>query len=288
MPDGVVFLTGATGFIGGRLLASLVADGVGVRALARDPGRLDGAAVEIVEGDILDTALLERALAGTSVAYYLVHSLGSDDFGTADRVAAQSFAAAASTAGVGRIVYLGGLGRGKLSPHLASRQEVGRILRESSVPAIELQASVVIGEGSVSYDAFKTLAQLPIVVLPHWVETPSQPIAVDDVIAYLREAAEVEIDGSAIFEIGGADAVPYRAILEALGGAAVTVPAPAAAAAAATRLKGIQPERMRVVSDLLDSLRVDTSVHDDLASRTFSVRPRGLRAAIDLASQQQP
>jgi uncharacterized protein YbjT (DUF2867 family) len=280
MPDRAVFLTGATGYIGGRLLDSLLADGVSVRALARDPGRLDGAGVEIVEGDILDTALLERTLGGTQVAYYLVHSLGSDDFGSADRDAAQSFAAAASAAGVRRIVYLGGLGRGELSPHLASRQEVGRILRESGVPAVELQASVVIGEGSISYDAFKTLAQLPLVVLPEWVDTPSQPIAVDDVIAYLREAAEVELDGSTIFEIGGADVVPYRAILEALGGAAVTVPAPAAAAAAATRLKAVQPARMRVVSDLLDSLRVDTSVHDDSALRRFSVRPRGLSEAI--------
>jgi uncharacterized protein YbjT (DUF2867 family) len=286
MPEGRVFLTGATGFVGGRLLESLRADGVAVRALARDAARLDGAAVEVVEGDVLDTALLERALAGTAVAYYLVHSLGRDDFGSADRLAAQSFAAAASSAGVGRIVYLGGLGRGELSPHLASRQEVGRILRESGVTAVELQASVVIGAGSVSYGAFKTLAQLPLAVLPDWVETPSQPIALDDVVAYLREAAEVELDGSAIFEIGGADVVPYRAILEALGGAAVTVPAPAAAATVATGLKAVQPERVRVVSDLFDSLRVDTSVHDDRASRTFSVRPRGLEAAIAAAAQE--
>lgn len=142
---------------------------------------------------------------------------------------------------------------------------------------------MVIGEGSVPYDAFQTRAQLPLVVLPEWVDTPSQPIAVDDVIAYLREAAEVELDGSTIFEIGGADVVPYRAIVEALGGAAVTVHAPAAAASVATRLKAVQPARMRVVSDLLDSLRVDTSVHDDSALRRFSgtaLRPRGLSEAI--------
>lgn len=284
MPEGAVFLTGATGFVGGRLLDSLLADGAAVRALTRDAARLDGRKLEVVEGDVLDTALLERALTGTSVAYYLIHSLGSDDFGSADREAAQSFAAAASSAGVGRIVYLGGLGRGELSPHLASRQEVGRILRESGVAAVELQASVVIGEGSVSYEAFRTLAQLPLAVLPHWVETPSQPVAVEDVVAYLREAAEIELAASTIFEIGGADVVPYRAILEALGGAAVTVPAPAAAAAVATRLKGLQPGRVRVVSDLLDSLRVDTSVHDESALRAFSVRPRGLSEAIAAAA----
>ncbi|HEY6963380.1 MAG TPA: NAD(P)H-binding protein [Gaiellaceae bacterium] len=273
-----IFLTGATGYVGGRLLEALLARGDEVRALTRDASRLQRDGVEVVEGDVRDD--VSAALADVDVAYYLVHSLGSDDFGGADREAAQAFAESARAADVGRIVYLGGLGRGDLSPHLASRQEVGKLLRESGVPTIELRASVVIGEGSVSYDTFTTLAQLPLAVLPDWIDTPSQPIAIDDVVAYLVEAADVELDGSAVYEIGGADVVPYRAILEAVGGSAVTLPAPSLVADLATVLKPLQPERARVVSDLLDSLRVDTSVHDDAALRAFSVRPRGLAEAV--------
>lgn len=275
-----IFLTGATGYVGGRLLESLVADGREVRALTRDASRLDGQ-VEVVEGDVRDD--LTDALADVDVAYYLVHSLGTADFGTADREAAQAFAASAEGAGVGRIVYLGGLGRGDLSPHLASRQEVGRILRDSGVPTIEFRASVVIGEGSVSYDTFTTLAQLPLAVLPDWIDTPSQPIAIDDVVAYLVEAADIDLDASVVYEIGGADVVPYRAILDAVGGRSVTVPAPELVASVATMLKPLQPERAKVVSDLFDSLRIDTTVQDDAASSVFSVRPRGLDEAVAAA-----
>jgi uncharacterized protein YbjT (DUF2867 family) len=275
------FVTGGTGYVGGRLLDALAAKGVEVRALTRDASRLDRDGVEVVEGDVRGD--LTAGLADVDVAYYLVHSLGTQDFGTADRDAADAFAASARAAGVGRIVYLGGLGRGDLSPHLASRQEVGRILRESGVPTIELRASVVIGDGSVSFDTFTTLAALPVSVLPDWIDTPSQPIAIDDVVRYLVEAAEVDVDGSAVYEIGGADVVPYRAVLEAVGGTAITLPAPGIVADIATALKPVQPERARVVSDLLDSLRVDTSVHDDAALRAFSVRPLGLQAALEAA-----
>jgi uncharacterized protein YbjT (DUF2867 family) len=278
-----VFLTGATGYVGGRLLDALLAEGREVRALTRDPSRLDRPAVEVVEGDVRDD--LTDALADVDVAYYLVHSLGDADFGTSDRDAARSFAAAAARAGVGRIVYLGGLGRGELSPHLASRQEVGELLRRSGVPTVELRASVVIGKGSVSYDTFETLARLPLAVLPDWVDTASQPIAIDDVIAYLLEAADVDVDGSRVFEIGGADVVPYRAILDELGGSAVTLPAPGVVADLASVLKPLQPERARVVSDLLDSLRIDTSVQDDEALRVFAVRPRGLAEAVTAAAR---
>jgi len=280
MPNPRVFLTGATGYVGGKLLAALHDRGAELRALSRSGEPIEG--VEVWKGDVRDEETLTRALEGSEIAYYLVHALGEDDFGTSDREAALSFAAAASAAGVGRIVYLGGIGRGDLSPHLASRQEVGRILRESGVPTLELRASVVLGEGSVSFDAFKALASLPVTVLPDWIDTPSQPIGVADVVAYLLEAAEIELEGSAVFEIGGADRVPYRAILDALGGGSVVeVPAPEIVASLVTALKPLQPERMRIVSDLLDSLRNDTSVHDDSALRVFSVRPRGLAEAVD-------
>jgi uncharacterized protein YbjT (DUF2867 family) len=283
MPDGLVFVTGATGYVGGRLLADLDARGARTRALTRDGSKLQTTSADVVEGDVADTDLLRGALAGTSVAYYLVHSLGTGDFGAADREAARSFANAAADAGVGRIVYLGGLGRGELSAHLASRQEVGKILRDSGVPTVEFRASVVIGAGSVSYDAFRTLAALPLTVLPDWIDNPSQPIAIDDVVAYLVEAGEIALDESAVFEIGGADAVTYRAILDALGASVAALPVPAVATDFATLLKPLQPRRARIVADLLDSLRFDTAVHDDSALRVFSVRPRGLDEAIRAA-----
>ena len=285
MPAAPVLLTGASGYVGGRVLEALLARGVEVRAVGRDRRRLEGTGAEIREGDVRDGEFLAGALDGVGVAYYLVHSLGTTDFGSADREAATAFAFAAANAGLERIVYLGGLGRGDLSPHLASRQEVGEILRASPVPTIELRASIVVGEGSVSYDAFRTLARLPVAVLPDWVDTPSQPIAIADVVAYLLEAAEIDCDGSCVFEIGGADVVPYRAVLEAVGGVVTTVPAPGLVADLAGVLKPLQPERARVVSDLLDSLRVDTSVHDDAALRAFSVRPLGLVDAVAAAGR---
>jgi uncharacterized protein YbjT (DUF2867 family) len=154
------------------------------------------------------------------------------------------------------------------------------------VPTVELQASVVIGKGSVSYDTFATLAAFPVAVLPDWVDTPSQPIAIDDVVAYLLEAATVEVDGSAVFEIGGADRVPYRAILEEIGGTALTLPAPGLVADLAGALKPLQPERAKVVSDLVDSLRFDTSVEDTSALTAFSVRPVGLAEAVAKAKEE--
>jgi len=282
MPDGVVFLTGASGFVGSRLLRALNAQGVHVRALSRNPAALDGRA-ELVQGDVRDTETVTEALRGASVAYYLVHSLGTGDFAAADRDAARSFALAAAASDLPRIVYLSGIGRGTLSPHLESRQEVGKILRRSKSTTIELRASIVIGDGSVSYDAFKALAKIPLALLPDWLDTRSQPIAIDDVVRYLLEAADLPTDESRIYEIGGRDVVPYRAILEALGGSAVIAPVPGIAATLATYLQPLEPERVRVVSDLLDSLRIDTSVQDDAALSAFSVEPMGLTDAIATA-----
>jgi uncharacterized protein YbjT (DUF2867 family) len=283
-----VLLTGATGYVGGKLLDALLDRNVPVRALTRDVSRLAArAGLEVAAGNVSDAASLAGAFDGVGVAYYLVHSLGAENYAETDRDAARTFGAAALAAGVERIVYLGGIGHGELSPHLESRQEVGKILRESGVPTVELRASIVIGAGSVSFDAFTTLVDtLPLTVLPDWARTPSQPIAVDDVVAYLLEAAKLELDGSEVFEIGGSDRVPYTAILEEYARqsgaprAIATVPAPGALSTVATALKPLQPERARIVSDLFDSLRIDTSVQDDRANDRFTVRPRGLTDAI--------
>jgi uncharacterized protein YbjT (DUF2867 family) len=284
MPHRTTFVTGATGFVGGRLVDALLERGDEVLALTRDASRLDPReGVNVIEGDVADVELVADALQRARVAYYLVHSLGTDDFEVRDRKAAAAFADAAERAGLERIVYLSGLGRGSLSPHLASRQEVGLVLRQSAVTTVELRASVVVGRGSVSFDTFEALAELPVAVLPDWINNLSQPIAVDDVVAYLLESGDIDLDGDAIFEIGGRDVVPYREILGALGGAAATVPMPGLVADVARYLKGVQPERMRVVTDLLDSLRVDTTVQDDAALTAFDIRPRGLSEAIATA-----
>jgi uncharacterized protein YbjT (DUF2867 family) len=215
----LVLLTGATGYVGGRLLRALESDGVRVRCLVRDPRRLHvrrEPSTEVLEGDVMNPADLRAAMRGVTHAYYLVHSMAAtDDFVRRDREAATNFAAAAQAAGVGRIIYLGGLGSGdNLSPHLASRQEVGRILRGSGVPTIEFRASVIVGSGSLSFDMVRSLVdRLPVMVTPRWVRIRTQPIAIEDVIAYLRKAISVPLAGSEIFEIGVADRVTNQDLM---------------------------------------------------------------------------
>src|SRR3954454_16308683 len=187
-----VLITGATGYVGGRLLGALVERGESVRCLARRPDAIaPGPGLEIVAGDALDATSVRQALEGIDLAYYLIHAMSSpDSFEQLDRRAAVNFAEAARDAGVRRIVYLGGLGDGPdLSPHLASRHEVGRLLASTGVETVELRASIVIGSGSLSFELVRALTErLPVMVTPRWVETRAQPIAIEDVIAYLLGA----------------------------------------------------------------------------------------------------
>jgi uncharacterized protein YbjT (DUF2867 family) len=211
MSDGSILLTGATGYVGGRLLPALEACGRPVRCLARRPEFLAArvaASTEIVAGDLLDPGSVRAALGGIETAYYMVHSMGSKaDFQAQDRRAAEMFGQEAKRAGVRRIVYLGGLGSGSdLSPHLASRQEVGRILRTSGVPTLEFRASIIIGSGSLSFEMIRALVEkLPFMITPRWVRVEAQPISIEDAIAYLVAALEAEGKESSIVEIGGAD-----------------------------------------------------------------------------------
>ena len=208
-PTSRVLLTGATGYVGGRLLRALEDRGHRLRCLARKPEHLASRVApqtEVVAGDVVSGEGLAEALSGVETAYYLVHSMGSaEGFEEEDRRAARNFGAAARAAGVRRIVYLGGLAdeSGELSPHLRSRLEVGRLLRDSGVPVIELRASIVIGSGSLSFEMIRALVEhLPVMVMPRWVSTRSQPIGIDDLIAYLLEALHAEPSGDAIYEIG--------------------------------------------------------------------------------------
>lgn len=214
-------VTGATGYIGGLLVPRLLADGWRVRVLSRSARKLTDRPwfndVEVVEGDASNPADLARALHGVEVGYYLVHSMdGAGDFIRRDRELAQGFGAAARGAGVRRLVYLGGLHpEGELSDHLASRVEVGEILLGSGVPTAVLQAGVVLGDGSASFDMLRHLTErLPAMIAPKWLHNRIQPIAVDDVLHYLVAAASLPEGVNQTFDIGGPEVFTYREMMQ--------------------------------------------------------------------------
>ncbi|RAY11238.1 DUF2867 domain-containing protein [Actinomadura craniellae] len=214
-------VTGASGYIGGRLVPELLAAGHRVRCMVRRAGGLRdqpwAARVEVVEADALEPAAVRRALAGVDVAYYLIHAIGRGaDFAERDRRAARTFGAAARDAGVGRLVYLGGLhSAGRLSPHLRSRAEVESILLGSGVPTAVLRAAVIIGSGSASFEMLRYLTErLPVMVTPRWVHTRIQPIAVRDVLRYLVGCAGLPASVHRTFDIGGPDVLTYADMMQ--------------------------------------------------------------------------
>jgi uncharacterized protein YbjT (DUF2867 family) len=211
-----ILVTGATGFIGSRLVPVLVDAGYDVRAMTRRPEAYDGPGTA-VGGDVHDPATLGPALEGTDVAYYLVHSLDADDFENKDARASQAFGEAAAEAGVRQIVYLGGLGAegADLSAHLRSRREVEGLLGGGGVPVTVLRAGIVVGAGGISWELTRQLVKnLPAMVVPKWVVTRTQPIAVDDVIRYLVGVADEPRARDRIFEIGGPEQMTYLEMLE--------------------------------------------------------------------------
>ena len=224
----LVLVTGVTGYIGGRLVPELVAAGYRVRAMARNPRRLEDRDwfddVEVVEADAGDRHQLDAALEGVDVAYYLIHAIGSGKrFESRDRHTALTFGAAAREAGVGRVVYLGGLypGGEELSPHLDSRREVGEILMASGVPTTVLRAAVILGSGSASFEMLRYLTdRLPVMVAPRWLDTRIQPIAVRDVLHYLVGSASMPSDVNRGFDIGGPDVLTYRQMMQRYAAAA--------------------------------------------------------------------
>ncbi|MGQ4556371.1 NAD(P)H-binding protein [Halobellus sp. GM3] len=229
-----VLVTGATGFVGGRLVPALRAAGHEVTALVRDASRYESPeSVRVVEGDLLEPGSFDAAL-DVDAAYYLVHSMRSGaDFEARDRTAARNFARAASERGVDRVVYLGGLGedRDRLSEHLRSRREVERLLAAGEYDLTTLRAAILIGSGSASFEMIVQLAsRLPVMVTPRWVETRCQPIFVDDAIEYLVGVLDVPETAGETYEIGGPDVLTYREILTRVGGhrgrAPVIVPVP--------------------------------------------------------------
>jgi uncharacterized protein YbjT (DUF2867 family) len=218
-----ILVTGATGYIGGRLVPALLTAGHAVRCFVREPARLEGrfAGVEVAAGDVFDDDALSAALQGCEVAYYLVHSMSDDrrDFARRDREAARRFGSAAAAAGIARIIYLGGLGQdgdaaAKLSPHLRSRHEVGDELRAAGVPVTEFRAAIIVGSGSISFEMLRYLTErLPVMIAPKWVRTRAQPIGIRDVLAYLVAALATPQSTGRIIEIGGADVLAYRDLM---------------------------------------------------------------------------
>jgi len=206
-----VLVAGASGFVGSHLARALVQGGYDVRAMTRQPEEYDGAGAA-VHGDVADPASLPDALAGVDAAYYLVHSLDSPDFEDKDAQAARNFAAACQAAGVGQIIYLGGLGRDdeELSPHLRSRREVEHLLAGTDVPVTVLRAAVVVGHGGISWEITRQLVDhLPLMITPKWVDTRTQPIALPDVVRYLVGVLGEEKALGRTFEIGGPEVLRY-------------------------------------------------------------------------------
>ncbi len=221
-----IFVTGATGYIGGRLVPQLLAEGYRVRAAARNPVKLrtrpwaEHPSVELVAADAFDSDSMREAMQGCAAAYYLVHSMNpkTDDFAEADRRAAVVVSGAAAAAGVGRLIYLSGLGEEPegLSEHLSSRAEVARILRKGPVPVTVLRAAMIIGSGSASFEILRYLVErLPIMIPPRWIDTPCQPIAVRNVLNYLTGCLRCPQTIGETYDIGQPEATTYRSLIKA-------------------------------------------------------------------------
>lgn len=297
----IVLVTGASGYVGGRLLPFLEDQDLTLRCLTRKPEKLIPTrrdSTEVVAGDVLDPASLVAALEGVHAAYYLIHLMSDfPDFERKDREGAGHFAEAARKAGVRRIIYLGGLGDSQdpeLSPHLRSRHEVGEILRASGVETIEFRASMVIGVGSLSYELMKSLTErLPVMLCPRWLSTPTQPIAVDDLLEYLLAAKDLSPGPSRIFEIGGAEVSSYGKLIQeyarqrGLRRWLVSVPV-LTPYLSGLWLSLVTPSHSEVGRHLVEGLRNPTVVMDKTTLGSFPIRPIGVKEAIARAIDQTP
>lgn len=293
-----VLIAGATGYIGRLLAQSLREDGRDVRCLVRDPAKaqdLAAAGCEIVRGDVLEPSTLAPALEGIELAYYLVHSMGrgasGGDFAKRDATAAKNFGGAARAAGVERLVYLGGLGDEDASEHLASRHHTAELLAESGIPLTYFRAAAVIGSGSESFRVvFYLVKRLPAMVTPKWTTTKTQPIAVADVVGYLRAAIETpEADGREI-QIGGAEITTYGGMMDAMAAAMdrrapLRISVPVLSPKLSSLWIGlVTPVDVGVARPLIEGMTTETVVSDRSGMELFEIEPtpldEGMRAAL--------
>lgn len=282
-----VLVAGSSGFVGARLCPELVAAGHTVRAMTRNPDRYSGAG-DAVYGDIGEPDSLRDALAGCELAYYLVHSLGQDDFERRDADAARAFGEAAAGAGTRRIVYLGGLGEDadELSAHLRSRREVERLLGEGGVPVTVLRAGIIIGHGGISWEITRQLVErLPAMITPRWVDTRTQPIAVDDVVRYLIGCLDTSETAGEALDIGGPDVLTYadmmRAVAEVKGLRRIIVPVPLLSPSLSSRwLRLVTDVDTATGRDLVDSMSNEVVVRDDRIRRLIPFEPMPYREAV--------
>jgi len=293
-----IMVTGATGFIGTRLISHLSKLGYSVKGMSRR-SLSDTVNVKYVQTDVFDLVQLENALTGIEVAYYLLHSMeGSKDhwkeFASREKIQAQNFLAAATKAGVKRIIYLGGLVNDSLdlSPHMKSRKEVGEILASGNIPVTELRASLIIGAQGGSYAMLRYLVErLPVMVCPSWVKSLAQPIAVDDVIEYLSGCMIHPETVGKIYEIGGKDKMTYEQLMRVyakyLNKKLFVIEIPFLT----TRLSSywvdlITPVKASLARPLIDSLVHDTVVTDNSITKIIPLQLKSVRDAIDIATKE--
>jgi uncharacterized protein YbjT (DUF2867 family) len=297
MSDKLILVTGATGYVGGRLIPWLLEKGYPVRAMVRDPERLQGREwsdkIDMVAGDVLKPETLAPALQGVDTAYYLIHSMsGSGNFQERDLQAARNFGTAAKEANVRRIIYLGGLGDPKatLSEHLRSRQESGEALRESGLPVTEFRAAIVVGSGSVSFEMIRYLTErVPVMICPQWVYTRVQPISIRNLLEYLVAALDKPESDGEIIEIGGENVLTYGdmmliyARVRDLRRYMIAVPV------LTPRLSSywvhlVTPIPSTIAQPLIEGLRNEVVVRNDLAHQLFpDIQPMNYEAAVRLA-----
>lgn len=295
-------VTGASGYIGGRLVPALAEAGLEVRCMVRDPDRaadLRAAGHELVGADALDPASLRGVGRGVDVAYYLIHSMGRGgtaeaDFAERDRRAARNFAAMAREEGIDRVVYLGGLGTQTGSPHLRSRHEAATILAREGPPLTYFRAAMVVGAGSESFRTLRHLvARLPVMIAPAWLRTPTQPIGIDDVLGYLAAAPRVEASAGREVQIGGPDVLSYG---EMVGEMAVAlgkrpppmVPVPLLTPWLSSLWIGlVTPVDAGVARPLIEGLRTETVVTDPEPARAFGIEPTPFAQTLSLALTEE-
>lgn len=293
----MILVTGATGYVGGRLVPRLLERGYSVRCLARDPSRLTGRweGAEIVQGDVLQRDSLIGKLKDIETAYYLIHSMGgNDEFSKSDLIAAENFASAAEKQGVKRIIYLGGLGssEGNLSKHLSSRIKTGDTLRKFNVPVTEFRAGVIVGSGSLSFEMIRYLTErLSVMITPKWVNTKTQPIAIRDVLRYLVEALTTEKSSGKVIDIGGEDILTYKDLMniyaEVRGLKRYFIKVPVLTPRLSSHWIGfVTPLPSRIAKHLIDGLKNELICESNKAKELFGFRTISYKEAVKLALHQ--